>query len=296
MTNEYSYFMKKWISFLIFFIPVLIHSQVDSASSKTSITELQAKGAVFMIVSHSGLLPNFVVRENQEVKTAIAYIKNKQRYIEYNPEIISGIIDSSKTDWSAVSILAHEIAHHLLGHTLNPKHLSPGDELACDRYSGFILQSMGASKEQSQQALMVAASVYGSKSHPPRDARIEAISQGWDAAAQIVPEETLIFFEDKETYLYKLRFEGDENLYYISKDNKVVWYNNYARPIIFGKFQDAQSKSYEFEIVWEDEKFFIDNKGKVWNLTSYNVMLKVGRIESMKQEHKATKTKTKNEK
>jgi len=291
MQTQQSRLMIRWIIILAFCLPNYLHSQTETRQASAGISELQAKEAVFKIVSHSGLLPNFVVRENENVKTAIAYIKNKQRYIEYNSHIISGIIDSTKTDWSAVSILAHEIAHHLLGHTLDPKHLSPGDELACDRYSGFILQSMGATKDQAQQALTVAASVYGSKSHPPRDARIQSIHQGWDDAAQLVSKETLIFFEDKETYLYKLRFEGDENLYYISKEHEVVWYNNYARPIIFGKFQKSESKNYEFEIVWENEKFFIDNKGFIWNLTSYNVMLKVGRIESMLVEAPVAKTK-----
>ncbi len=59
--------------------------------------------------------------------------------IEYNPMFMAMVMDSSCSNWSAISILAHEIAHHLLGHTLDPTNVRPGDELACDRYSGFIL-------------------------------------------------------------------------------------------------------------------------------------------------------------
>lgn len=105
-----------------------------AAPAQSHMSEAAAKEAVYRIVRHSGLLPNFIVREDLQVRTAVAYIKGKERLIAYNPVFISTILDSSGTDWSAVSVLAHEIAHHLLGHTLDPEAVRPGDELACDRY------------------------------------------------------------------------------------------------------------------------------------------------------------------
>src|SRR5436190_9411012 len=151
----------------------------------TQVSERAAKEAVYRIVRHSGLQPNFVVQENAEVHTAIAFIKGRNRMIEYNPGFIASIVDSSRTDWSAVGILAHEIAHHLLGHTLDPAEVHPGDELACDRYSGFILHGMGASLKESLAAMEVAGNPHGTRSHPPKYARLAAIEQGWEDAQHI---------------------------------------------------------------------------------------------------------------
>ena len=97
------------------------------------VSERAAKEAVHRIVRHSGLQPVFTVREDRTVRTAVAYIKGRERFIAYNPGFIAQVLDSSGTNWSAISILAHEVAHHLLGHTLDPANVFPGDELACDR-------------------------------------------------------------------------------------------------------------------------------------------------------------------
>lgn len=256
----------------------------SAACGQTSeVSEKQAKEAVHLIVKHSGLLPNFIVRENADVKTAIAYIKNRERYIEYNPAIIADIIDSTQNNWAAVSILAHEIAHHLLGHTLDPGKISPGDELACDKYSGFILQRMGASDQDAIAAIKVAGSVFGTRTHPPKYARVEAILQGWMESYNISAGiESPNPQPDLESYQYKLHFEGDFNVYYVNERLEVVWYNNYAEPIVFGKFLEADSKSYINEITWDDNRFYVDHKGKIWNLTTYNVMMEVGELEALR--------------
>lgn len=141
-----------------------------SGSRAQVLTEQQAKAAVHRIVQHSGLLPNFEVRENRSIPTAIAFIKNRKRYIEYNPAFMVRLMDSTRTDHAAISILAHEVAHHLLGHTLDPGQLHPGDELACDRYSGFILRSMGADLPTTLAAMAIAGDPHGTERHPPRPA------------------------------------------------------------------------------------------------------------------------------
>ena len=46
-----------------------------------TLEEDAAREAVHRIVRHSGLQPNFVVREDPGIPTAIAYIKDKQRVI-----------------------------------------------------------------------------------------------------------------------------------------------------------------------------------------------------------------------
>ena len=107
-------------------------------------TDRDAKFGVFKIVQYSGLSPNFRVIQDTEVKNAIAYIKGKKRYIRYNPSFMKRVNDSTKTDWAAISVLAHEIGHHLLGHTLIHQESNPGDELAADQIFRVYLVSNGS--------------------------------------------------------------------------------------------------------------------------------------------------------
>ncbi|MBL4651892.1 MAG: M48 family metalloprotease [Flavobacteriales bacterium] len=115
-------------------------------------TDQKAKQAVGKIMQYTGLPQNFIV-VSENVRTAVAYMKNKERYIAYNESFINRISDSTSTDWSAISILAHEIAHHLAGHIVNLKNSSPGDELEADLFSGFILYRMGATLNESLAAM-----------------------------------------------------------------------------------------------------------------------------------------------
>ena len=62
---------------------LLFTSLLCSASllSQATTSERATKDAVHRIVRHSGLQPNFVVREDPGIPTAIAYIKDKQRVL-----------------------------------------------------------------------------------------------------------------------------------------------------------------------------------------------------------------------
>ena len=241
--------------------------------------EQAAHDAVRRILRHSGLLPNFIVRADPGVKTAIAFIKDRQRVIEYDPAFIARIVDSVQTDRAAVSILAHEIAHHLLGHTLDPSAMHPGDELACDRYSGFILCSMGATLEESLAAMEVAGDPHGTRRHPPRSARLEAIRQGWEEArclAQGIDEEP---FTIKDGLRFTVIFIGDANTYYVDSADRVLWYDRYAEPIEFGVLRSLATGDFLFAMNWGEETFHVDRHNAIWRKTEHGAPLKVGRME-----------------
>src|SRR5690606_31522827 len=161
-------------------------SQEADTSKQRFVTDKEAKEAVYMVVRYSGLYPDFIVLSDPDIKSAIAYVKNKKRYIKYNPAFIQRIVNTTETDWAAISILAHEIGHHLLGHTLKMEGSNPGDELAADRYSGFVLNRMGCSLEDSKKAMLVAGHDHGTETHPPKQARLEAIEHGWREAQNLV--------------------------------------------------------------------------------------------------------------
>ena len=80
-------------------------------------SEPEARHMVNLIVDVVGLKPNFTVKAGH-VDNAAAVISNGKRYILYNPIFIKQIKNAVKTDWGSMSILAHEVGHHLNGHTL----------------------------------------------------------------------------------------------------------------------------------------------------------------------------------
>ena len=81
-------------------------------------------------------------------------------------------------------MLAHEVGHHLNGHTIRRSGSKPRLELEADEFAGFVLYKLGATLEQSQEVMKYIAGAKPSKTHPARDARMIAIYKGWSKAAQ----------------------------------------------------------------------------------------------------------------
>ncbi|MDQ3535579.1 MAG: membrane-binding protein, partial [Bacteroidota bacterium] len=90
--------------------------------------------------------------------------------------------NATQTDWAAISILAHEIGHHLNGHTMMTKGGNPALELEADEFSGFVLRKMGASLVEAQKAMKLISDVIGSATHPKRSLRLTAIAKGYNSA------------------------------------------------------------------------------------------------------------------
>jgi len=134
-----------------------------------------------------GLKARFELRATRDVANAAAVVYNGQRFLLYNPDFLSAVNRAGHTDWAGISILAHEMGHHLNGHTLRPGGSQPADELEADEFSGFVLRKLGASLAQAQAAMASVADDQGSATHPGRAPRLTAIGQGWQRAnGQIV--------------------------------------------------------------------------------------------------------------
>jgi hypothetical protein len=100
------------------------------------------------ILAYVGLPQNFEVY-SANIYNAAALMANGERVILYDPQLIIDIETITNHEWPAVSILAHEIGHHLAGHTLGGSN-DRAIELEADYFSGFILQKMGATLEEAQ--------------------------------------------------------------------------------------------------------------------------------------------------
>jgi hypothetical protein len=129
----------------------------------------------------AGLATNYVVRpafDEHQVPTAAAIVRGATRYVEYNQRFIDEMMKSGGK-WSEYAVLAHELGHHLAGHTLLKGGSRPDLELEADSYSGFLLSQLGATLGDAQLALQQLAPEGASKTHPARSQRMKAVENGY---------------------------------------------------------------------------------------------------------------------
>ena len=144
-----------------------------------------AKKAVDKICELTALKSNFEIKA-ADVPNACAVVRcddvgNCKRYILYNQEFMLLVNDASNTDFSRLGILAHEIAHHLNGHTLTNDGSNWEFELEADKFAGFVLRKLGATLDDVKRVFSILP-VEGSITHPPRETRIAAAINGWIAS------------------------------------------------------------------------------------------------------------------
>ena len=152
----------------------------------------EAIEVVKRITDSVGLPQNFVVRSG-EVPNATAHTNNEgTRMVVYNESFMTAVAQATQTDWSSLSILAHEVGHHLSGHTLTSGGSRPALEIEADRFSGFIVARLGGSLAQAQSAMRAFAGTEGSSTHPGKRDRLDAISAGWEAGNSDTPNSSTV--------------------------------------------------------------------------------------------------------
>jgi hypothetical protein len=242
----------------------------------------EARSVINEIISVMNLKVNFEVRE-ANVPNAGAVFYNNKRYILYNPSFIKLIDRAARTDWASISILAHEIGHHVLGHTFKSGGNSYQQELEADKFSGMALKKMGATLEESQAAMNLVASDRPSATHPARTNRLDAIAKGWNAASApvnadvasvrttqpanttAVAEKTSVAVSDRNResviadkyILVDVKFSIDKNNdYFITVQNNVVRWdgNNLA---VVGKLGKLKSREYPFYIYDTSKNYYL---------------------------------------
>lgn len=134
------------------------------------------------ILSYSGLPINFDIYSS-DIENAVALIIDNKRYIIYDPKLLQYTDINSNSYWTSMSILAHEIGHHLSGHTLNNNDNKLNNELEADKFSGFILYKLGATLAQAKTAINQLGTEQDTETHPSKYKRMDIIKKGWEEAS-----------------------------------------------------------------------------------------------------------------
>lgn len=291
-----------FICSVIFSFPIFAQSTVYSRSHGDSLiqpkysidSKKEALEAVANIVRYTGLSQNFEVYENFNITTAIAYIKKGKRYVAYNPRFMLRVKDRTQTDWGAISVLAHEIGHHLAGHTLIRKRRNLNEELEADKFSGFVLHQMGATLEQAKSVINLVEMNSNPETHPPKTERLIAISLGWldankvetgflstdSSASNLSP----VFISDStkgrsyNPYVYKCSILGDKNYYFVDQQNQIVSIDNYGQPFVVGYKIKSQDPGFDWIFSVQSFAYGVDPKGKMWSKTYAGDMFVVGKV------------------
>jgi hypothetical protein len=267
---------------------VLSNDSVRPVSVSNFASVSEARTIINEIIAVMNLKVNFEVRE-ANVPNAGAVFYNGKRYILYNPVFIKQIDRAAQTDWASISILAHEIGHHVKGHTFKAGGNSYDQELEADEFSGLVLKRMGATLDESQKAMNMIASDRASGTHPARAYRLDAIARGWNAGSPVnsdiatpkneaktttasaVTEKvntpiTASVKNTRETFIADRYILADVN-FSIDKDNDyfITYQNNVVRwdgnnLVVVGKLAKMKNAEYPFYIYDATKNYVLISK------------------------------------
>ncbi len=149
----------------------------------------ECSAAVKRIMGFTGLPANFLVVSGPVDNAAAVILLDQnripRRVIAFNPKFMTAAEATvGGSPWGPMSVMAHEIAHHLSGHTIVPGGSRPEIELEADKFSGFVLNKMGAPLTAATQMILAVGTDHASPTHPGKSQRADAIRQGWTQSCQ----------------------------------------------------------------------------------------------------------------
>jgi tetratricopeptide (TPR) repeat protein len=167
-----------------------------SGQNRINITQdKNADIAIDKILSVIGARKKFIIQQCDKIQNAVATSYKGVRYIIYDKEFMNSIANNTNS-WSSLSILAHEVGHHINGHSLDltlyatnivkPISLAQqrDQELEADEFSGYVLQKLGATLNEASEAISLLSSNDNDtySTHPNKNKRLDAISFGYSRA------------------------------------------------------------------------------------------------------------------
>ena len=210
--------------------------RVQASNSFSSNQEAQK--ALDKIIAVTGISKRFALYQCSGINNCEAITFRGIRYIFYDQNFMKSITASAGS-WTNLSILAHEVGHHVNAHSLDWLALASGEikgitleqkrqqEIEADEFSGFVLAKLGATLIQSQAAVKL-ASDDGDDSystHPSRSKRLSAIERGYNQSKGITTKPYATVTLTAEDYFY-LAYNSDKNDVKISNYTKCLQINS----------------------------------------------------------------------
>ncbi|HYE56114.1 MAG TPA: hypothetical protein VD996_14795 [Chitinophagaceae bacterium] len=247
---------------LSFLFAGLTALNAQTASLASSVDTETAEEMIRDIMDAVDMETTFEVRAARIPNAAAATIKGK-RYILYNPAFIAKLQQVTGSNrWAPISILAHEIGHHIFGHTLKQSGNPQQTELEADAFSGFVLRRMGANLEDAQLAVRLASGRHATGTHPGRYDRLVAIANGWSKAnEQITGRPTQLLAE--KYIAYDVHFNADpQSRYHITTRNNLVKVSA-SGLAVYGKLLSTDNADYPLALTAGENVWLVSNAGHI---------------------------------
>ena len=198
--------MLKRIVVLLLFVQVSFGqdygNDIDTMKLCTSLqannfgTDAEAERGLDKILSVIGASKNFVLQPCNNINNAVATAYKGKRYILYDRQFMNSI--SNGNNWGNLFILAHEVGHHINGHSLDlvlyaaevvePESLvtKRKQELEADEFAGFVLAKLGGPISAANQTIIKISSNSDDSysTHPSRDKRLAAVKKGFNKVSK----------------------------------------------------------------------------------------------------------------
>lgn len=275
---------NKWLVLLLsFFLTGSLFAQdrqlARAERPATGFSSLTEAGKMAeAIVEAAGLPANFAIME-ANVPNAAAVVQNGRRYILYNPAFINILTRATGTKWAAVSVLAHEIGHHLYTPSVNRGKIPLATELEADEFSGYVLKKMGATLSEAQSAMQVLATAKATRTHPAGADRLMSIANGWRNAGGVDDNTTAVATSTttndvlpSQYILASIRFHVDpRSEYFVTTRLNVVRVDNNQLERI-GKLTKLDNEDFPYMIHdTKGNRVFVASTGAIVNSRGTNV-------------------------
>ncbi|HEX2536543.1 MAG TPA: hypothetical protein VHK69_22525 [Chitinophagaceae bacterium] len=264
---------------------------VETAPAASFNSAAEGRQMIQEIIDVLGLKANFEIMP-ANIENAAAVVYGGKRYVLYNPTFINRLVQAAGNKWAAVSVLAHEVGHHLNGHTITRGGSSPDVELEADEFSGFVLRKMGASLKDAQAAMSLLASQTASRTHPARYDRLTSIAKGWDHADDQLAGRSSVAKSAPSTpaprtqepvrrsepvasaparttpataasIIGSVRFSADPNTrYYVTSQYQLVRVSGNGATVI-GRLSKVNSRNYPYVIHDAETQLLVDARGSI---------------------------------
>ena len=248
--------MKKLLIILMF-IPLVSFGQTKAGmelciqyqnSFSPFSTEKEINEALDKILNVIGASKNFTLVPCDDISNALAVTFKGERFILYDGAFIRKLTQLTN-NWSSLFILAHEVGHHINGHTrdfllaavLDDQSLEDRrkEELEADEFASFIVSKLGASYSQIEETIDLIASNESDlySTHPNYDKRIAAVKKGFDRG-----------YSDSGTSSSNTYYTNENSTEHINKGEIKPNYKNPRKGVISASYGNwNSSKTYPLE-------------------------------------------------
>ena len=219
------------------------------ANSFTSNTE--AENALDRILDVIGASKNFVLTPCNKISNAVATAYKGTRYILYDRDFMN-LISKNTNDWSNLFIFAHEVGHHINGHSIDlllytndvvdapSLEKSRKQELEADEFAAFVLAKLGANLSQLNNVITLISDNSDDtySTHPKRSKRLVSVRNGFNKGyvkketKTIVVDRTNLKYEKSSKFIrvgdwYKYNSNDPFNQFNLTITNGKVYHSSY---------------------------------------------------------------------